>query len=265
MAGNPEIVSFRESLPSGSTSYFVDFPEDFALPPLVTTSLQNDKTSEIIPYMLSGVSVDGFYINFGSSLGNDDYMLNVSAQVTGAHSIGEAADLFIPAQHNGTILGVVATKIYDEEIGFHVSGNARTIEIGLIANWLEGHLGELNNLIYTSFSGYNPENFNLEEQSILRELYLSEYNRKAQRRVLRGIDGTDGGNDFQVIREGDSMIQRSNKNVTAKGYRDAYLDSQARVKDLVYAYNLYGAKPNQVAGADAPASGQNPSLDGYYN
>ena len=141
----------------------MDFPEDFALPPLVTTSLQNDKTSEIIPYMLSGVSVDGFYINFGSSLGNDDYVLNVSAQVTGAHSIGEAADLFIPAQHNGTILGVVATKIYDEEIGFHVSGNARTIEIGLIANWLEGHLGELNNLIYTSFSGYNPENFNLEE------------------------------------------------------------------------------------------------------
>ena len=48
-------------------------------------------------------------------------------------------------------------------------------------------------------------------------------------------------------------------------YRDAYLDSQERVKDLVYAYNLYGAKPNQVAGDDAPASGQNPSLDGYYN
>jgi hypothetical protein len=264
MAGNPEIVSFVESLPSGSSSYFIDFPEDFALAPLVTTSLQNDTTSEIIPYILSGVTTDGFYINFGSSLNNDDYLLNVSAQVTGAHSIGDAADIFIPAEHNGTQVGVLATKIYDEEIGYHTSGNQRTIEIGLIANWLEGHLGELNNLIYTSFSGYNPEGFNLEEQSILRELYLSEYNRKAQRRVLRGIDGSDGSADFQVIREGDSMIQKSNKNVTARNYREAYLDSQERVKTLVYAYNLYGAKPNQVYGADAPSTGQNPALDGYY-
>jgi len=265
MAGDPEIVSFVESLPSGSSSYFVDFPNDFATEPLVTASLQNDTTSEIVPYILSNVSTSGFYINFGSPLSNDDYDLNVSAQVVGSHSIGDAADSFVPGQYNGTQLGVLATKIYDEEIGFHTSGSARTTEIGLIANWLEGHLGELNNLIFTSFSGYNPEAFNLEEQSIIRELYLSEYNRKSHRRVLRGIDGSDGSPDFQVIREGDSMIQKSNKNVTAKSYREAYLDSQARVKDLVYAYNLYGAKPSQVYGADAPSTGQNPSLDGYYN
>ena len=61
-----------------------------------------------------------------------------------------------------------------------------------------------------------------------------------------------------------SMIQKSNKNVTARNYREAYLDSQERVKTLVYAYNLYGAKPNQVYGADAPSTGQNPALDGYY-
>lgn len=265
MAGDPEIVSFVESLPSGSTSHFVDFPQDFGVPPLVTTSLQNDTTSEIVPYILSNVSTSGFYINFGSPLSNDDYDLNVSAQVIGSHSIGDAADSFVPGQYNGTQLGVLATKIYDEEIGFHTSGSARTTEIGLIANWLEGHLGELNNLIYTSFSGYNPEGFNLEEQSIIRELYLSEYNRKAHRRVLRGIDGSDGSPDFQVIREGDSMIQKSNKNVTAKSYREAYLDSQARVKELVYAYNLYGAKPSQVYGADAPDTTQNTGINGYYN
>ena len=135
----------------------------------------------------------------------------------------------------------------------------------MLANWLEGHLGELNNLIYTQFSGYNPEGFNLEEQAIIRELYLSEYNRKAHRRVLRGIDGSDGSEDFQMIREGDSMIQKSNKNITAKSYREAYLDSQERIKSLVYAYNLYGARPNQVSGGDAPASGQSPSVDAYYN
>jgi hypothetical protein len=52
------------------------------------------------------------------------------------------------------------------------------------------------------------------------------------------------------------MIQKSNKNVTAKSYHDAYLASQGRMKELVYAYNLYGAKPNQVFGDDAPATGQ---------
>lgn len=265
MAGDPEIVSFVESLPSGSSSHFVDFPSDFATDPLVTTSLQNDTTSEIVPYILSNVSTSGFYINFGSPLSNEDYNLNVSAQVIGSHSIGDAADSFVPGQYNGTQLGVLATKIYDEEIGFHTSGSARTTEIGLIANWLEGHLGELNNLIFTSFSGYSPGDFNLEEQGIIRELYLSEYNRKAHRRVLRGIDGSDGSPDFQVIREGDSMIQKSNKNVTAKSYREAYLDSQERVKNLVYAYNLYGAKPSQVYGADAPDTAQNTGINGYYN
>jgi hypothetical protein len=158
----------------------------------------------------------------------------------------------------------LAQRVYDEEIGFE-TGDARTTEISLIGDWLEGHLGELNSLIFTSFSGYDPQGFNLEEQAILRELYLSEYNRKAHRRVLRGIDGSNGAPDFQVIKEGDSMIQKSNKNVTAKSYRDAYVDSQERVKSLVHSYNLYGAKPSQVAGADAPVSGQNDGLYTYYN
>lgn len=151
-----------------------------------------------------------------------------------------------------TNLGNLALSIYDQELGFEDHGEHREREVGLISGWLEGHLGELNTLIYTQFSGSNPTGLNLEEQSILKELYVSEYNRKAQRNVLRGIDGSNGGSDFQVIREGDSMIQKSNKNVTARSYHDAYLSSQSRLKDLVYAYNLYGAKPNQVAGNDAP-------------
>lgn len=164
-----------------------------------------------------------------------------------------------------TNIGHLAVEIYDQEFGFESHGEARETEIGLISGWLEGHLGELNNLIYTQFSGNNPAGLNLEEQSILKEMYIGEYNRKAHRRVLRGIDGSDGSPDFQVIREGDSMIQKSNKNITAKSYQEAYISSQSKLKDLVYAYNLYGAKPNQVSGGDAPASGQSPSLDTYYN
>jgi len=152
-----------------------------------------------------------------------------------------------------TNLGSLALNIYDQELGFEDHGEHRVREVGLISGWLEGHLGELNNLIYTQFSGSNPSGLNLEEQAILREMYISQYNRKSHRTVLRGIDGTNGGSDFQVIKEGDSMIQKSNKTVIAKSYQEAYLASQERLKDLVYAYNLYGAKPNQVAGDDAPS------------
>ena len=82
-----------------------------------------------------------------------------------------------PVSYNGTDLGILATKIYDEELGFH-TGEERTTEIGLISNWLEGHLGELNTLIFTSFSGYNPENFNLEEQAILRDIIYQNITEK---------------------------------------------------------------------------------------
>ena len=41
-----------------------------------------------------------------------------------------------------------------------------------------------------------------------------------------------------MIKEGDSGIQRSDKH-TAKNYHEAYLASQERVKELVYAYNIY--------------------------
>lgn len=160
-----------------------------------------------------------------------------------------------------TNLGKLAVSIYDQDIGEEAHGEARNKEIGLISGWLEGHLGELNNLIYTSFSGNNPEGLNLEEQSIMREMYISDYNRKAQRKVL---NGSANGSDFLVIKEGDSMIQKPNQNLIAKSFQDAYDSSQDRLKDLVYSYNLYGAKPNQVYGADATSTGQSPSLDSYY-
>ena len=101
-------------------------------------------------------------------MSNNDYNLNISAQLTGSYSLEEEVEVEVP--QSGMILNQLATKIYDEEIGFEVSGEKRDTEVNLITNWLEGHLGELNNLIFTSFSGYNPEGFNLEEQAILREL-----------------------------------------------------------------------------------------------
>lgn len=161
-------------------------------------------------------------------------------------------------------IGTLATNIYDNEIGFE-TGAARDVEISLVSGWLLGHLGELNTHIFTCFSGENPTDLKLEEQNILTEMYLCNYYRKSQRAVLRGIDGSAGSADWQTIREGDSMITKSNRNATAQNYHQAYLASAEKLKDLIYSYNLYGAKPSQVAGKDAPITGSSSeSLDNYY-
>lgn len=163
-----------------------------------------------------------------------------------------------------TNLGELAVRIYDEEIGIFEQGTSgRLTEVNLVSGWLEGHLGELNNLIFTSFSGDNPENFLLEEQAILREMYVSEYNRKAERRALRRMDGEGDTINWQTIQEGDSVIKRQidTSNPTPKFYHQAYLASQERMQELIYAYNLYHAMPRQVVGKDSPES---PETTGIY-
>lgn len=165
--------------------------------------------------------------------------------------------------HPETILGQLALKIYDEEIGQYTQGAERTTEIVLISGWLEGHLGELNNLIYTSFSGDNPQGFLLEEQAIIREMYVSEYNRKKERAALRRMDGEGDTINWQTIQEGDSVIKRQidTSNPTPKLYHQAYLASQERMKELIYAYNMYKASPRQIVGKD---SDEAPSMTGIY-
>ena len=161
-------------------------------------------------------------------------------------------------------IGTLATTIYDNEIGFE-TGVDRQAEISLVSGWLLGHLGELNTLIFTCFSGESPEGFNLEEQSLMTQMYISDFSRKSHRRVLRGIDGSVSSADWQTIKEGDSTITKSNKNATAQNYHSAYLAAEEKLGQLVYAYNLYGAKPSQVAGKDAPISGSSTTnLDSYY-
>lgn len=157
-------------------------------------------------------------------------------------------------------LGNLATQIYDYEFGYE-TGDSRDVEISLVSGWLLGHLGELNTYIFTCFSGESPEGFGLEEQAIIQEMYITEWYRKGQRNALRGVTSTNSTLDWEVIREGDSYIKKPNN---AKHYQDAVSASTKRFKDLVYAYNLYGAKPSQVAGEDAPITGGS-NIDNYYN
>jgi len=89
--------------------------------------------------------------------------------------------------------------------------------------------------------------FKQEERAIYKQMYLYEFYTKKTRQVLRGIDSTV---DFITLREGDSVITRTNRNELAKTYRSLANDAKQELEKLVTSYSIYQAAPVQVAGED---------------
>jgi hypothetical protein len=154
-------------------------------------------------------------------------------------------------------IGDLAVSIWDTEFGDATGAAQRTSEISNISGWLGANVGMLNTVIYKSFSGnaegnvLPSETFKLEEQDIYTQLYLKHFYDKKARNVLRGIDGSLNSDiDWIRLREGDSLIVRSNKTDVAKLYLSMAKDAAEELENLVYSYNFYQAVPRQVAGND---------------
>jgi hypothetical protein len=130
---------------------------------------------------------------------------------------------------------------------FYLTGTELTTQISDTSGWLTVNMGQLNALIYTSYSGVDP-NMGLEEASIYTQLYLQSYYISRAKKVLRNI-----GNDADWIRivEGDTTLVRTNKNEVSKAYRGLAKDAQEMTNSLVASYHQYLAQPTQVAGTDA--------------
>lgn len=154
-------------------------------------------------------------------------------------------------------IGDLATSIWDTEFGDATGAAQRTSEISAISGWLGANVGMLNTVIYKAFSGDSngnicpTETFRLEEQDIYTQIYLKHFYEKKGRNVLRGIDGSLNNDiDWIRLREGDSLIVRSNKTDVAKLYLSMAKEAGEELKDLVYSYNSYQAAPRQAAGID---------------
>ena len=148
----------------------------------------------------------------------------------------------------------LANSIYINE--FDSSG----ITVDSISGWLENNIGQLNNTIYTSFSGVsgNIDGMKLEEQDIFKEMYLCHYYTKQTRKTIRGIADDTNGNIVSV-RDGDNAITFVNKNEVSKVYKTLAQDANGKLMDLVTRYNSYQASPRQVGGIESRplASGTN--------
>ena len=145
-------------------------------------------------------------------------------------------------------IGDLANSIYINE--FDSTG----VTVESISGWLENNIGQLNNVIYTSFSGVSGEvsGLNLEEQSIFKELYLYHYYTKQTRNTIRGIANDTNGNILSV-RDGDNAITFVNKNEVSKVYKTLAQDANNKLMDLVARYNSYQASPRQVGGIESRA------------
>jgi hypothetical protein len=142
----------------------------------------------------------------------------------------------------------LANEIFANEFEFD-SGYA---QFYYLSGWLGNNIGLLNTKLYSSFSVdagvFLPTgSFQDEEASIYKQMYLHEFYTKKARQVLRGIDSSV---DFITLREGDTMITRTNKNELAKTYKSLANDARDEIERLVASYNIYKAAPLQVAGED---------------
>ena len=171
-------------------------------------------------------------------------------------------------------IGELASGILGYEFDFIEDPVEQQSELLTISGSLSGKIGELNillnqNFCFTGADGNPCPRLGDEESAILEEMYLRDYNTKQARRILRGtyditvsgITDPSAASNWTELREGDTTIKRpasaipglySNRVDLSKNFKAMADESEKKIKDLVYAYNLYGAVPRQVAGTDAP-------------
>lgn len=156
------------------------------------------------------------------------------------------------------IVSDMASDIYSDE--FDSSTGHATLSS--ISGWLANNIGTLNTEIHTSFSGSGTDSgdtyfqptgsFGFEEMTIYKKMYIAGYYDKKARNVLNTIGASV---DFLSIKEGDTVITRTNKNEISKTYRGFAKDNREDIVRLVEKYNAFSASPRQVAGYDGSLSG----------
>ena len=138
------------------------------------------------------------------------------------------------------------------------TGNYNT---GYISGWLETNIGELNGLTHEEFSGNSTGAIEYAsgsglmpvEEKIFRNLYEIHYYQKSARESLRGFT-YDSSVDWITIKEGDTTLQRQNKNSVAKTYRELEEIAVERLDNLIFQYNSTKSSPLQVVGTDGVSS-----------
>lgn len=162
-------------------------------------------------------------------------------------------------------IGTIASGLVEYQFDYITGASDKSALITSTSGTLSGTLGQLNVLInqsfgYTGSDGNPSPRLQQEEIEILNQIYLKDYYFKEARRVLRGLydsssSSSMGETEWTTLREGDTTIRREvfsakERNSSARVYREMAVEADKKITELVYAYNMYGAQPRQVAGID---------------
>jgi len=129
---------------------------------------------------------------------------------------------------------------------YEFDADASETNISMISGWMQANLGELNNLIFTNFSGADAD-FLPEQANIYKQLYLGHYYKKKSRNAIKAVAGGTG-NAIISIRDEDSSVTFVNSNEISKQFRTLSRDAFEEMNKLIFAYNYYQARPTQVIG-----------------
>ena len=159
-------------------------------------------------------------------------------------------------------VGKIASDVLEYDFDFITGGAEKSGELLTISGGLSGRLGQLNVLINQSFyfsgsGGAITPPLQEEEKGILVQIYLKDYYFKEARKMLRSLQAEALTTEPQwtELREGDTTIKRGvfsakDKVAASKHYQGLAEEADRKITELVYAYNMYGAVPRQVAGDD---------------
>ena len=153
-------------------------------------------------------------------------------------------------------LGRIASGITTYEF----PNDTGSYNMGFVSGWLETNIGELNGLLHEEFAIDATGNIRAAgtglapvEENIFSTLYELFYYQKSSREALRSFTYSDSV-DWITLKEGDTTIQRQNKNSVSKTYVDLSKEANSRLDNLLYQYNYQKSSPIQVAGTDGTYS-----------
>ncbi len=138
-------------------------------------------------------------------------------------------------------------------IEYSLGGDTTHAPFLYVSGWLDTNIGKLNTSIYTSFyteSGlFMPSGLMPEEASIYTSLFVQGYYKKIAQNVLLGVSSSSVS-DFSMIKEGDSVVQRTSRQQIARSYNEMAAAEKEECDRLIYQYQINAAAPSQVAGED---------------
>ncbi len=149
-------------------------------------------------------------------------------------------------------VATIADEIYKE------LNSPTDLSVSAISFWLRTNIGELNNLLFTSYSidsstseivDADDVQITMEPVSILKKMYSVHY---YDLQIKKNIVSLSTDTILEVSDQG-SSVKKVNKNEINKSLTTIRKQEIEGMKNLVTAYRLRNSEPRQVAGDDTVA------------